>query len=306
MITYLHSKLSILSIVVIAYLYYYLQQQRYSLRKTNVLPSLNNTFYYTTTSHNVRNLDPNEKYITFFTHSGFQNQLIQIENGLLLAWYLNRTLLLPHALLGQSFGWSTYPKLYLQHTIRDTNNNICNHKRTRSLFQKNNKLKCPDKQRYTMASFDELFDLSWARQHIRIESREYSDIHWLEHQYHIKRNKSIPEQNNGSYVDGDILFFKDYTRYDWRLFDIPRKNRFLGKYKDSMDMTELRQREEKLIHFTSLFGTGKFSLKSTEDRQFFKTLRQSITCKHPAVLKITEKVIQSLGGPGNFIGVHLR
>lgn len=98
----------------------------------------------------------------------------------------------------------------------------------------------------------------------------------------------------------------DETRYDWRIYDVPSKHRFLGRYADSLDISQLQNRSEKLIHFTSLFGTGKFPIKKPENIEFFKSLQQSITYRHPAVLKITEIVIKSLGGEGNFIGAHLR
>lgn len=98
----------------------------------------------------------------------------------------------------------------------------------------------------------------------------------------------------------------DETRYDWRIYDVPSKHKFLGRYADSLDVAQLQNRTEKLIHFTSLFGTGKFPIKKPENIQFFKSLQNSITYRHPAVLKISDIVIEALGGPGNFLGAHLR
>ncbi|CEP10801.1 hypothetical protein [Parasitella parasitica] len=242
-----------------------------------------------------------EKYITFFTHSGFQNQLIQVENGILLAWYLNRTLILPKALLGEAFGWSRFSRLYQHHTFRDTTNNFCKQFKDR----KSRKLaSCPDPSKYTLASFDDLFDLSWAKQHVRIIEREQSDFNWLKDTFGIKMNNR--DIDTGSYIDGDILFYKDETRYDWRIYDKPVKHRFLGKYNDSLDIIQLQNHTQKLIHFTSLFGTGKFPIKDPENMMFFEQLKNSIKYKHPAVLKLTEIVVKALGGPGNFVGTHLR
>jgi hypothetical protein len=68
----------------------------------------------------------------------------------------------------------------------------------------------------------------------------------------------------------------------------------------------LQNHSQRLIHFTSLFGTGKFPIKDPKNAQFFKTLQESITYKHPAVLKITDIVVEALGGAGNFVGAHLR
>lgn len=66
---------------------------------------------------------------------------------------------------------------------------------------------CPDRSRHSVVPFDEIFDLSWAKEHVRIVLRERSDFDWLDEKYHIRR-AGVPDQGNGSYVDGDILFFK--------------------------------------------------------------------------------------------------
>ncbi|KAG2220539.1 hypothetical protein INT45_004145, partial [Circinella minor] len=260
-------------------------------------------------------LDPNEKFITFFTHSGFQNQLIQVENGILLAWYLNRTLILPRALLGEAFGWSYFGKLHLEHMLHDPirdesmpgNGDSCEfYAEERSFWG----LQCPDRSRYAVIPFDEIFDLSWAKQHVRIVLRERSDFEWLDEKYNIKRHyqngNTIQDQANGSYVDGDILFFKGDTRYDWRIFDTPRKTHRLGKYANGLDIYQLRKREEKLIHFSSLFGTGKLPIRRPEHYTFLHTLQRSIIYRHPVVLNVADQIIHSLGGTGNFIGLHVR
>jgi hypothetical protein len=98
----------------------------------------------------------------------------------------------------------------------------------------------------------------------------------------------------------------DETRYDWRIYDLPTKHKYLGRYVDSLEVSQLQNRTEKLMHFTSLFGTGKFPMKDPKNKKFFNSLRESITYKHPAVLKITDIVINKLGGAGNFLGAHLR
>ncbi|OBZ81968.1 hypothetical protein A0J61_09984 [Choanephora cucurbitarum] len=249
-------------------------------------------------------IDPHEKYLTFFTHSGFQNQLIQVENGILLAWYLNRTLILPKAILGDVFGWNQFNKLLHHHTVRDTNSYFCSQFTDRRLRKK---MPCPDPSRYAVASFDELIDLSWARQHVKIVEREQSDFYWLQRQFGIKKDPFLLDDPDvGTFVNGDILFFKDKTRYDWRIYDVPAKHRFLGRYVDSLDVAQLHNRTERLIHFTSLFGTGKFAIKDPNNKAFFASLRNSMVYKHPAVLKAAESALEALGGSGHFIGAHLR
>lgn len=132
---------------------------------------------------------------------------IVVENGILLAYYLNRTLILPKALLGEAFGWSKFSKLHQQHLRRDTTNSYCKQfkdKKSRRLAS------CPDPAKYTLASFDDLFDLSWAKQHVKIVEREESSFDWLQQNFGIYRNRypNYIHKESGSYTDGDILFFK--------------------------------------------------------------------------------------------------
>ncbi|ORZ21391.1 hypothetical protein BCR42DRAFT_448242 [Absidia repens] len=263
-------------------------------------------------------IDPNEKYLTFFTHSGFQNQLIQVENGILLAWYLNRTLILPKALLGEAFGWSVFNKLQLEHQLRDSDTTEECEEYIDAMDQW--RIKCPDRDRYAMLPFDSIFDLSWAKQHVKILVREQANDGWLASTLGIVRaggagtndpdlmveEDIVEEQEEGSYVDGDILYFRGGTRYDWRIFDTPRKSQRLGKYADALNIYDLRKRKEKLIHFSSLFGSGKLPIRRPEHYDFLRSLQRSITYHHPAVLEMTDLIVDKLGGHGNFVGIHIR
>ncbi|KAI1311031.1 hypothetical protein EDD11_003573 [Mortierella claussenii] len=56
--------------------------------------------------------DPTTKYITFLPHSGFHNQRTELENALLLARMLNRTLIMPKAYLGPPMPWLTFRRLH--------------------------------------------------------------------------------------------------------------------------------------------------------------------------------------------------
>ncbi|CAO3643210.1 unnamed protein product [Cunninghamella echinulata] len=268
----------------------------------------------------VNRFNDDEKYITFFTHSGFQNQLIQVENGILLAWYLNRTLILPKALLGEPFGWSYFKKLELEHRLRDTTTSEDCEEYKQDIERWN--INCPNRNNYAMIPFDDIFDLSWAKQHVKIIVREETNEQWLRSTLNIHTSTTkagtattattLEEEENqkdiniGSYVDGDILYFKGGTRYDWRIFDTPRKSQRLGKYQEALNIYELRRRKEKLIHFTSLFGSGKLPIRRPEHYEFLRSLQRSITYRHPAVLQMSDFIIHQLGGAGNYIGLHVR
>lgn len=58
------------------------------------------------------NKDSTTKYITFLPHSGFHNQRTELENALLLARLLNRTLIMPKVYLGPPMPWLTFHLLH--------------------------------------------------------------------------------------------------------------------------------------------------------------------------------------------------
>ncbi|KAF9410719.1 hypothetical protein BGZ94_001554 [Podila epigama] len=53
-----------------------------------------------------------EKYLTFLPHSGFHNQRSELENALVLARLLNRTLIIPKVYLGPPMPWLTFHLLH--------------------------------------------------------------------------------------------------------------------------------------------------------------------------------------------------
>lgn len=228
-----------------------------------------------------------------------------MENAILLAWYLNRTLLLPKALFGKPFGWSLFDKLHLEHQLRDATQSPAQACIVHDAEMERLNTECPEPGRYTMMRFDEIFDLDWAKQHVRIIAREDMSYEWLQQNLSISR-AGAPNQDNGSYTDGDILFFKDETRYNWRIFDTPQKSERLGKYTAGLDIYQMRQFNEKLVHFGSLFGSGKMPIRHPENLEFLRKLQRSIVYRHPVVTQVADNLLQSLNGPGAFIGLHVR
>jgi hypothetical protein len=167
-------------------------------------------------------------------------------------------------------------------------------------------IRCPDRDLYAMLPFDTLFDLSWAKQHVKIITREQVDDDWLASTLGIHGHHITALPTNGTYVDGDIVYYCGATRYDWRIYDTPRKSHRLGKYAQALSIYDLRQRKEKLIHFTSLFGSGRLPIRRPEHFDFLRSLQKSITYQHPAVLEMSNLLVSLLGGHGNFIGIHVR
>ncbi|KAG9070288.1 hypothetical protein KI688_009625 [Linnemannia hyalina] len=87
------------------------QQQIQELTKTGMEEST--TLYDKEEEEEKRiNQDPTTKYITFLPHSGFHNQRTELENALLLARLLNRTLIMPKVYLGPPMPWLKFNLLH--------------------------------------------------------------------------------------------------------------------------------------------------------------------------------------------------
>ncbi|KAF9970848.1 hypothetical protein BGZ73_006298 [Actinomortierella ambigua] len=65
-----------------------------------------------TTKHQPQSHSPDAKYLTFLPHSGFHNQRSELENALVLARLLNRTLIMPKVYLGPPMPWLSFPLLH--------------------------------------------------------------------------------------------------------------------------------------------------------------------------------------------------
>ncbi|KAI7821545.1 hypothetical protein BC939DRAFT_478259 [Gamsiella multidivaricata] len=78
----------------------------------DLLPSPTTTADPESTQDRSIDLDPSTKYLTFLPHSGFHNQRTELENALLLARLLNRTLIMPKVYLGPPMPWRTFRLLH--------------------------------------------------------------------------------------------------------------------------------------------------------------------------------------------------
>ncbi|RUP44040.1 hypothetical protein BC936DRAFT_150026 [Jimgerdemannia flammicorona] len=222
----------------------------------------------------------------------------------MLAWYTNRTLLLPRALLGKPFPWSPMSQLRLEHLIHEKTPDGSNAAACDALRDERGDQMCPNPAEYTLMPYDELFSFDWVREHVRIQLREEMSEEWLEKAVGIKR--AGVEGKGGSYVDGDIRYFNGTTRYDWRIFDTFVGGSSNGKYEARLDVMQLRTFSERLLHFSSLFGTGKMPVRDPVHFEFLRRLRRSLLYNHPVVLKSAQEVVQRMGGAGKFVGLHVR
>src|SRR6266702_3408032 len=159
-----------------------------SLTITHVGPSSKRSFVW----------NPGERYLAYLPHSGFHNQRIALENALVLARILNRTLLVPPAHLGSNvFSYHKFDEL----------NRLLVHSGKQGLLHCSevpshvSPPECWDYYDHTHVSWDWLVDLSSVAVEQPLFHHELFTYPWLEN----------PP------LDANTLRLRDQTAYDYRL-----------------------------------------------------------------------------------------
>lgn len=232
----------------------------------------------------------NEKFITYLPHSGFHNQRIELENALLLASYLNRTLLLPSVYLGNpAFPWLRFDKMY-ERLLLQTKQGLqyC------SLIRPDEPLptECLNYPRWTTVPWTFFYNFEKLNQKIRIIFREDLSFEWIMDSFKLKMK--------------DIYLFKDYSPFEFRVFDLPESTTPLSRFVNRIDLSTLEAIEEKVIHFGSVFGTYRVLAQSQEHKELLLFIRENMIFTNPTLKDITNKIVNQLGGIGSFVGIHLR
>ncbi|RIB22139.1 hypothetical protein C2G38_2140349 [Gigaspora rosea] len=216
-----------------------------------------------------------EKYLTYLPHSGFNNQRIALENAIFLAWYLNRTLIVPPLLLFKGVARVTfrpYDQLYKDlNTLTKTN--ILHDKHVA----------------YTMWNWEELMDFTFVKKNINyIHCQDFNFTHLTE-SLHINNSSEVYKVTN-SYQQ---QYYDDPTTEHDTLFE-------------RVNLIDLRDRNEKLLHFGSLYARVKIIVQYPENQNFRSQLRFKMLINNLTMVDIVNKIINKIGGTDSFIGVHAR
>ncbi|KAF8070354.1 hypothetical protein FPV67DRAFT_1014496 [Lyophyllum atratum] len=182
--------------------------------------------------------DPNENFLAYLPHSGFHNQRIALENALVLARLLNRTLFVPPIHLGNNpIRYVQFDALYQDLVLSSkTGLEHC----SRITFHAPLPLECMDYFTYTQISWDWLVDL--------------------------RRVK------NGQ----DILFIKDSAPYQFRFLDTQSDmSPSNHKYLENIYIANLKMSPKRLIHIGTLFGSSRLRLKNPSSIAIRGAIRES-------------------------------
>ncbi|KAI9498814.1 hypothetical protein BDB00DRAFT_799615 [Zychaea mexicana] len=228
------------------------------------------------------NSNTNEKYITFYPHSGLHNQRLGLLNAMVLAKALDRTLILPQINLGKGVYWWESP--LLAQKLSDCP----------ELPLSERKGLCADYRKYIPVPVSSVFDLSVLnRLGIRYIERDSMHTSYLSERLGIH--------------DDEIYHVSDHKRFSYRIYDNVNSTDPLNQFKYRINLQELEARPEQLIEFGSLFGTPRLVLDVRNDLYWLREhLSGELGFGNPTVIHQTLNVVGRLGGPGNFVSVHLR
>ncbi|RIB15515.1 hypothetical protein C2G38_2018021 [Gigaspora rosea] len=228
-----------------------------------------------------------EEYITYLPHSGFSNQRIELENAIFLAWFLNRTLIIPPILFFEGDAtsmWLPYDELYnflSQFMLPDRNKfKFC--------------LENGTELTYTMYNWDELLDFTFLKHHIKYINRQNFNYEYLLNSLHIYNNS---ETYNVT---------KDEYKYQQQYFDDAKSTIKLDRFKERVNLIDLSKRTEKLINFASVFASNRIVRQLPESNEFWNKFISKTLPNNPTLINITDKIVDKLGGIDSFIGLHAR
>ncbi|CAO3702960.1 unnamed protein product [Rhizopus stolonifer] len=229
-----------------------------------------------------------EKFLSYLPHSGFHNQRIELENALLLASYLNRTLLVPPVMLANpAMPWLKYERLY-----------------ERLLFQSKHGLEhcatlqgplpteCLNSFRYTNIPWSFFYNMTDVQQHSTpLVFRDSLSYQWIYRTLQLKPH--------------DIYFFKDVTPYEYQIHDT-QTDLPLDRFNYAIHLDSLREIEHTILHFGSLFGSYRVLAETDENMQRLREIRGAMIFRHPVLVNAAERIVDRLGGKNKFVGMHLR
>ncbi|KAF9107717.1 hypothetical protein BGX27_008636 [Mortierella sp. AM989] len=236
--------------------------------------------------------DPNERYLAYLPHSGFHNQRISLENALLLAKYLNRTLLIPPVFLGPATEWRLFDIL-LRRIMLQTKRGLDHCGRV----PRGDPLptECLNYYSWTTVEWGFFYDMEKISKEQPWKYRSDHSFAWMETHLGVNRKD-------------DIFIVEDRAHYDYQIYDDPQSitplntNRYLRR----LDVKELADRPERVVHMGSLFATGRVLAELPENKAYQQFLRRTMILSTPVLVKTSDAIIEKFGGLGTFVGLHLR
>ncbi|KAI0355781.1 hypothetical protein OH77DRAFT_1496012 [Trametes cingulata] len=231
--------------------------------------------------------EPSEKFLAYLPHSGYHNQRIALENALVLARILNRTLLLPPVRLGTPLSYAPFGELYqMSANARKSRLRYCRD----ITYGSDMPTECEEYFGHTQLSWDWLIDLSSLQEDQRLlEGWNFTDA-WLGEYLGISAD--------------DVFYLNDTARNEFAFQDFFSFESPSRKYLESVPLSTLARKSERLIQLGTLFGSSRLHFRSSTNYQLRRTIRERMVFTNPHLVRAAEEIRSALGGA--YFGVHLR
>ncbi|KAG0075732.1 hypothetical protein BGZ92_002756 [Podila epicladia] len=285
-----------------------------------------------------------ERFLGYIPHSGFHNQRMALESALLLASYLNRTLLLPPLYMSKrkltNLVWKV-PSELLGNWAQRTRTNVeyCRtydptilpphtKEQLKAMTDEERKreTECLFYHEWTVAPWTYFYDVPkvlenaasvGGQEPLRVFDRPNISLSWLADKLGVED------------FDKEIYFVNDTSRYDYQIVDDSEhdygvnpyvdeapvsEGSWAGRYSRTILLTDLMNRPERIIHFGSLFGTDRVEARSESHKSMQRYIANGMDLWNQEILDATDMIEQQIvewikitgrAAPGH-LGVHFR
>lgn len=233
-------------------------------------------------------IDPNERFLAYLPHSGFNNQRIAFENALVLSRILNRTLIVPPVRLGDK-PVPYFPLDRLSRTLALAEKNGLGHC-AHVPPGLSTPPECSDYFDFSHIPWDWLIDLSLVKSKQKLLCRWSFAEGWFNDILGISENQTF--------------LMRDHNLYHYRFVDnVGSSNRNNG-YLEDVSIDALVQRKQKLLFFGSLFGSARLQFHREEHLEMRREIREAMLIAHPILNRISTSISKALGDA--YLAIHLR
>lgn len=238
--------------------------------------------------------EPTDLYLTYLPHSGFHNQRISLENALVLAVLLNRTLIIPPVRLSSN-PIPYLPTRKLVSVIESSNDPALN--------------PCPSGE-----DIDSILDTASCNPYhdfIHLSWRHLMPIdHLLNRTSFVERDdvRQTWFKTALNIHSDDIYWVKDKYPYEFNFYDKSTGVLATSKYSRHIHLGDLLNQTQKyrLLHFGTLFGSGRLRLSDMSNAELQTTIREAMVLSNPLLERLSNQVTRQLGGKDSYYALHLR
>ena len=262
-------------------------------------------------------VQPDEKFLSYLPHSGFHNQRIALENALVLARLLNRTLLVPPVRFGRRA--IPYRSFTVLQDAVDGNYTDYLCKLSESAANGSGTATVQG----TFLDFPDIPDRCTPKKKRKPDTYTYLPWGWITEFDFIRQLQPTIQTLSSTHpwlpprfsIDADdVLVIPDKSKYQYRFVDGIAANHSSNlrtstnaTYSEDIALILLANHPAKLIRLGSLFGSRRLKLSDPAHKAIRKQIRRHMTLKHPLLQDLsTDIVTQIAGSESGFLGAHLR